>query len=412
MNAAFPTASPLAGKTVVLGVAGSISAYKAADLCSKLVQEGTTVLPILTRAALRFVGAPTFWGLAGQPVATDVFDEPFGPQEIAHLVYPERADLFVVAPASADVLARLAAGMCDDMLAAALIANPGKPVLIAPAMNTDMWKNPAVQANRRTLESRGYQFVEPGVGRLAEGLVGAGRLAEPPEIVAIIKETLARQQDFQGVSFLITAGPTREPLDPVRYLTNRSSGKMGYALAEAAATRGAKVTLVSGPVHLSALPGVETIRVTTASEMAEACFEQATTANVIIAAAAVADYTPATVAPQKIKKSGGDTLTITLRPTEDILKTLGQRKTAGQVLVGFAAETEHVTENAHAKLAAKNLDLIVANDVTQPSAGFDTDTNIVTLIGHGNSAETLPQMPKRAVADAILDRVKPFLAKA
>lgn len=200
MNAAFPTASPLAGKTVVLGVAGSISAYKAADLCSKLVQEGTTVLPILTRAALRFVGAPTFWGLAGQPVATDVFDEPFGPQEIAHLVYPERADLFVVAPASADVLARLAAGMCDDMLAAALIANPGKPVLIAPAMNTDMWKNPAVQANRRTLESRGYQFVEPGVGRLAEGLVGAGRLAEPPEIVAIIKETLARQQDFQGVS--------------------------------------------------------------------------------------------------------------------------------------------------------------------------------------------------------------------
>lgn len=198
----------------------------------------------------------------------------------------------------------------------------------------------------------------------------------------------------------------------MRYLTNRSSGKMGYALAEAAATRGAKVTLVSGPVHLSALPGVETIRVTTASEMAEACFEQATTANVIIAAAAVADYTPATVAPQKIKKSGGDTLTITLRPTEDILKTLGQRKTAGQVLVGFAAETEHVTENAHAKLAAKNLDLIVANDVTQPSAGFDTDTNIVTLIGHGNSAETLPQMPKRAVADAILDRVKPFLAKA
>jgi phosphopantothenoylcysteine decarboxylase/phosphopantothenate--cysteine ligase len=397
---------PLHGKTVVLGVAGSISAYKAADLCSKLVQEGATVYPILTRAALKFVGAPTFWGLAGQPVATDVFDEPFGPQEIAHLVYAERADLFVVAPASADILARLATGMCDDMLTAALVANPGKPVLVAPAMNTDMWKNPAVQANRRTLESRGFTFIEPGVGRLAEGVVGAGRLAEPPEILAFIKETLAQQTDLTGLRVLITAGPTREPLDPVRYLTNRSSGKMGYALAEAAIARGAEVVLVSGPVSLSAPVGAQVVRVTTASEMAEACRVYAEHADVIIASAAVADYTPATVAEQKIKKSGDGSFTLTLTPTEDILKGLGQRKRPGQILVGFAAETENVLAHAKAKLETKNLDMIVANDVTQPGAGFDTDTNIVTLVPRHSDPIALPQLSKRAVADTIWNTIR------
>lgn len=394
---------PLSGKTIVLGVSASIAAYKAADLCSKLVQEGATVLPILTRATLKFVAPATFEGLTGQKVATDVFEEPFGPQKIAHLEYAERGDLFIIAPASADLLARLAVGLCDDMLTAALIANARKPVLIAPAMNTDMWRNPVTQANRATLESRGYRFIEPGVGRLAEGIVGAGRLAEPVDIVNVIGETLLPRRDLAGKRILITAGPTREPLDPVRFISNRSSGKMGYALAEAAAARGASVIIVSGPTSLPSPAGVQRISVTTAAEMANACHAEALQADIIIAAAAVADYTPATVAEQKIKKSGDGTLTITLRPTEDILKTLGQQKRPGQILIGFAAETEKVTEHAEGKLASKNLDLIVANDVTQPGAGFDTDTNIVTLIPRTGSPISLPQLSKRAVADAILD---------
>lgn len=405
MHTASASSLPLTGKTVVLGVSGSISAYKAADLCSKLVQEGATVYPILTRAALKFVAAPTFWGLVGQPVATDVFEEPFGPQEIAHLRYAELADVFVVAPASADTLARIAAGLTDDMLTASLLANAGKPVLVAPAMNTDMWQNPAAQANRRTLESRGYTFIEPGVGRLAEGVVGAGRLAEPIEILEIIRATVFPKRDFENQRVLITAGPTREPLDPVRFLSNRSSGKMGYALAEAAAARGASVILVSGPVNLPSPRGVEVVRVTTAAEMATACHAEAESADVVIAAAAVADYTPTTVADQKIKKSGDGSLTLTLKPTEDILKSLGAKKRPGQLLIGFAAETEKVAEHAQGKLAAKNLDMIVANDVTRPGAGFDTDTNIVTLIRPDADALPLPQLPKRQVADAILDAI-------
>jgi phosphopantothenoylcysteine decarboxylase/phosphopantothenate--cysteine ligase len=393
-------------RTIVLGVSGSIAVYKAADLCSKLVQTGATVLPILTRGALKFVSPATFQGLAGQAVTTDTFEEPFGADVIAHLHYAERADLFVVAPASANFLARLAAGLSDDMLTAALLANPDKPVLLAPAMNTDMWRNPATQANRQTLEARGYQFIEPGVGRLAEGIIGAGRLAEPLEIIEAIRATLTRRSGLTGKRILITAGPTREPLDPVRYITNRSSGKMGYALAEAAAARGATVILVSGPTNLPMPRGVEEVlRVTTAAEMAEACFARSPEADIIIAAAAVADYTPAEVAAQKIKKSGDGTLTITLRPTTDILKELGKRKREGQILVGFAAETEKVEDHARGKLAAKNLDLIVANDITRPGAGFDTDTNIVTLIPRDGELVSLPQMQKTSVADAILDRI-------
>jgi phosphopantothenoylcysteine decarboxylase / phosphopantothenate---cysteine ligase len=394
--------------TITLGVSGSIAAYKAADLCSKLVQAGYTVLPILTRGALKFVAPATFQGLSGQPVATDTFDEVFEPQKIAHLHYAERSDLFVVAPASADLLARLAAGFCDDMLTAALLANRDKPALLAPAMNTDMWHNPATETNRRTLEARGYTFIEPGIGRLAEGIVGAGRLAEPSEILAAVQERLARRSDLAGKRVLITAGPTREPIDPVRYISNRSSGKMGYALAEAAASRGANVLLVSGPTALPNPSGaVETIRVTTAAEMAAVCLSEATTADIVIAAAAVADYTPATIASQKIKKgsSTDGSLTLTLRPTTDILRTLGQWKQPGQILVGFAAETEQLEIHARGKLAAKNLDWIVANDVTQSGAGFDTETNIVTLIPREGAIIALPQMSKRAVADAILDRL-------
>ena len=299
------TSALLSGRTIVLGVSGSISAYKAADLCSKLVQAGARVLPILTAGALRFISAPTFWGLSGEPVATGAFDTPF-PGEIAHLHYSERADLFVIAPASANLLARLAAGMCDDMLSSALLANTDKPVLIAPAMNTHMWNHPATQANRRTLESRGCQFIEPGVGRLAEGIVGAGRLAEPDEIVAIIKSHFRERRDLQGLSVLVTAGPTREMIDPVRFLSNRSSGKMGYALAAAAVARGAVVTLVTGPVALPVPAGVQRVeRVVTAAEMLIACQAYAPAAQVVVAAAAVADYTPLEPARRKIKKGAG-----------------------------------------------------------------------------------------------------------
>lgn len=397
-------APSLAGRTIVLGVGGSISAYKAADLCSRLVQEGARVFPILSRGALRFVAAPTFWGLAGQPVSTDAFDEPF-PGEIAHLHYAALADLFVLAPASADLLARLAAGLCDDMLTSVLLARAEKPVLVAPAMNTDMWQNAATQANRKTLEARGFRFLEPGVGRLAEGIVGAGRLPEPPEIVEAVREILNHRRDLVGVRVLITAGPTREAIDPVRFLSNRSSGKMGYALAEAAAARGAIVTLVSGPVALAPPPGLaRVIAVTSAEQMLRAVEECEVENNVIVAAAAVADYAPAEVAEQKIKKTGQN-LILRLRRTEDILGKLGQNKRPDQLLVGFAAETEELEKHARAKLSAKNLDLVVANDVTRQGAGFEGDTNVVTLIERNGTATDLPQMSKRAVADAIWDWV-------
>ncbi len=399
-------ALPLAGKTVVLGVGGSISAYKAADLCSKLVQDGATVLPILTKGALQFVQPAVFWGLTEQPVATDTSDVPFGPKEIAHLHYAERADLFVIAPASANLLARLAVGLCDDMLASALVANIHKPVLIAPAMNTDMWANPATQANRKTLEARGYQFIEPGVGRLAEGVVGAGRLAEPHEILEIVRQTLTQTQDLVGLRVLVTAGPTREFIDPVRFISNRSSGKMGYAIAASAARRGAAVTLVSGPVALPVPYGVSEIaHVQTAREMEAAVLAREANQDVFVLSAAVADFRPAVIADQKIKKRGG-LPAIELVPNNDFSVTLGQNKRIGQTIVGFAAETEHLIGNARKKIADKNLDFIVANDVTQEGAGFDTDTNIVTLIPARGEPMPLPKMSKQAVAEAIWDKVK------
>ncbi|MBC8103366.1 MAG: bifunctional phosphopantothenoylcysteine decarboxylase/phosphopantothenate--cysteine ligase CoaBC, partial [Cytophagales bacterium] len=347
-----PPSLPFGGKRIVLGVGGSISAYKAADLCSKLVQEGATVYPILTKGALRFVQPATFWGLAGQPVSTDTFEEPFGPQEIAHLRYAELADLFVIAPTSADLLAQIAHGFAGDMLTSALIANVRKPVLVAPAMNTDMWANPAVQGNRRILEQRGYGFIEPGVGRLAEGVIGAGRLAEPVEIVEIVRQTLFPRRDLEGLNVLVTAGPTREPIDPVRFLSNRSSGKMGYAIAEAAAARGARVTLVTGPTAIPLPHGlIETVRAETAFEMQEAVLPRARAQDVIVQSAAIADFRPAQVAPHKIKKSQG-IRAIELVPTQDFSITLGKQKPAGQTLVGFAAETEKMEEHALAKLRA------------------------------------------------------------
>ena len=399
-----PEALPLAGRTVVLGVGGSIAAYKAADLCSKLVQAGARVFPVLTRGALRFVAAPTFAGLAAQPVSTDTFDEPFGSEVIAHLKYAEAADLLLVAPASADLMARMAAGFADDMLTSVLLARGDTPVLIAPAMNTHMWAHPATRQNRRTLEEYGYGFLEPGVGRLAEGIVGAGRMAEPADIVGAVTNLLTGGRDLADLSVLVTAGPTREPVDPVRYLTNRSSGKMGYAIAEAARARGARVILVTGPTALPIPPGVEAVRVETAAQMAEAVLGRADNCDVVVLAAAVADFRPANPADRKIKKGEGLDA-IALEPTQDIAAALGKRKRAGQTLVGFAAETDRVDENARKKLASKNLDLIVANDVTAPGAGFEADTNVVTFHTPDGAAEPLPQRSKRAVADALWDRV-------
>jgi len=400
-----PGPLPLTGKTVVLGVGGSIAAYKAADLCSKLVQAGARVLPVLTAGARRFVTPATFGALAAQPVSTDTFEEPFGPEVIAHLHYAEVADLILVAPASADLMARLAAGGADDMLTSLLLARADTPVLIAPAMNTHMWAHPATRRNRATLEGFGYGFLEPGVGRLAEGIVGAGRMAEPAEILEAVTRLLSRAGDLAGLRVLVTAGPTREPVDPVRYLTNRSSGKMGYAVAEAAAARGAAVTLVTGPTALPIPAGVEAVRVETAAQMAEAGLQRAEDCDVVVQAAAVADFRPANPADRKIKKGAGFDA-IALEPTQDIAAALGARKRPGQTLVGFAAETDAVEANARKKIANKNLDLIVANDVTAPGAGFEVETNVVTfLTPDGVPPEPLPQMPKRAVADALWDRV-------
>ncbi|MDX1933363.1 MAG: bifunctional phosphopantothenoylcysteine decarboxylase/phosphopantothenate--cysteine ligase CoaBC [Capsulimonadales bacterium] len=396
----------LSGVTIVLGVTGSIAAYKAADLCSKLVQSGATVHPILSRGATRFIAPATFFGLSGQPVTTDTFEEPFSAttenSPIAHLRYAEIADLFVVAPASADFLARLTAGFADDMLTAALLANPGKPVLLAPAMNSHMWENAATRANRRTLEGRGYLFAEPAIGRLAEGTTGTGRMKEPADLLRDIADRLTGKGDLSGVRVLVTAGPTREPIDPVRFLSNRSSGKMGYAIAAAAAARGADVTLVSGPTGLPVPAGVTTVGVLTAAEMASECLARFPDCDIAIAAAAVADFTPETAAPQKIKKQG-NSLVLTLVPTIDILRSMGQRKRSGQILVGFAAETENLQANAQAKLREKNLDLIVANDITQEGAGFDVDTNLVTLLEPDRPPHALALTTKHRIAEILCD---------
>ena len=404
------TTVDLSGKTIVLGVGGSISAYKAADLCSKLAQAGAGVYPILTRAALKFVGAPTFWGLASNPVSTDTFDEPFGPREIAHLRYAELADIFVIAPASADVLSRLAAGAADDMLSAALLARTTEPVLVCPAMNTDMWAHPATRRNRAILEGYGYTFIEPGVGRLAEGVVGAGRLPEPAEIVDAIRAILFPPGDLAGLTVLVTAGGTQEPIDPVRYLGNRSSGKMGYAIAGEAARRGATVTLVSAPVSLTAPASVELVSVTTAEEMADAVIPRAASSDIVVQAAAVADFRPKVVAPDKLKKRDGVSV-IELKETLDIAAVVGKHKRPGQILVGFAAETSDVLANAGAKLSAKNLDLLVANDVSEPGSGFGTDTNRVTFLRPGTAPEPLPLLPKSDVARELWDRVTTIRAR-
>ena len=389
-------------KRVVLGVSASIAAYKAADLASQLVKSGVDVFPVMTADAARFVQPATFRALTHHPCPIDVFEEPF-PGEIAHIWLARNCDLFAIVPASMNVIARLAHGLAEDMLTAAALACTS-PILLAPGMNTGMWNNPATQANLATLRDFGYYFVEPTTGRLACRTEGVGRMADVPTLFAAIHEMLARQDSWRGVRVLITAGPTREPLDPVRFLSNRSSGKMGYALAEAARVRGASVTLVSGPTALGRPGGMEYVAVETAAQMRDAVLSRAAAQDLVIAAAAVADYAPVAAA-QKLKKDAGPPQ-IVLTQTDDILAQMGAEKRPGQVLVGFAAETENVLDHARRKLATKNLDWIVANDVTQPGAGFDIDTNIVTLLGTDGRQIALPPMTKREAAERILDTVK------
>ncbi len=429
---------PLAGKEILLGVTGSIAAYKAADLCSRLGKLGANVHVVLTAAATQFVGAATFRALTRNPVVTDVFEEPTA-KRIAHIDLAQSADLVLVAPASADILARMAHGLADDMLSTCLLATPSAtPVLVAPAMNTVMWEHPATVENARILTERGVQFIAPGYGLLACQDVGAGKLADVEDIVAAVQarletklevsesvkktnaevETNAKpERKWIGKRVLITAGATREPLDPVRFLSNRSSGKMGYAIAEEAAAQGADVTLVSGFATAIPPPGVSLVKVETAQEMLTACQSYFADCDVFIASAAVADYTPETVHAQKIKKpmaatntstqteetDGEETVTIRLKRTPDIVATLAKSKQPGQIVVGFAAETEHLLAHARAKLETKRLDLIVANDITMEGAGFESDTNIVTLLWPDGRTETLPQMSKREVGRALLN---------
>jgi phosphopantothenoylcysteine decarboxylase/phosphopantothenate--cysteine ligase len=406
-------AMPLYGKQILLGVSGSIAAYKAADLCSQLGKLGAEIHVVLTSHAVPFVGAATFRALTRNPVLSDVFDEPHA-RRIAHIDLAQSADLVLVAPASADLLAKMAHGLADELLTTCLLATPAAtPVLVAPAMNTVMWEHPATVVNLQTLQERGVQIVPPGSGLLACQDVGTGKLAEVEEIVRAVVDRLTRPQDFAGRRLLITAGATREPLDPVRFLSNRSSGKMGYAIAAEAAQRGAEVLLVSGFATATPPAGVELVRIGSAEEMQAACAARFPACDLLIAAAAVADYTPEKVALQKIKKPDvapdEDVLTLRLRRTPHILANLSAMKRPGQVVVGFAAETQDAPANARRKPYASRLDLMVANDVTQAGAGFEGDTNLVTLLWPDGRAEALPLLPKREVARLLLDAVRPLL---
>jgi phosphopantothenoylcysteine decarboxylase/phosphopantothenate--cysteine ligase len=397
----------LIGKRILLGVTGSIAAYKAVELLRELMKREAEVQVVMTEAATRFVAPLTFETLSRQPVLLDMFTLAYGSQ-IGHIAATARADLFVIAPVTANTIAKLAHGLADDFLTNIYLASRC-PVLLAPAMDTDMYQHTAVQENLARLRERGIHVVGPASGELASGLVGPGRLVEPAEIVEAIEKLLAPSGDLAGEVVLVTAGPTREPLDPVRYISNRSSGKMGYAVAEAAARRGARVILVSGPTALAPPREAELVSVETAQEMYEAVLKHLEAATVVIKAAAVADYRPKQVAREKIKKDER-VPEVTLESTRDILAEVGKRK-GRRILVGFAAETHDLVANARKKLQRKNLDLMVANDVSQPGVGFDADTNVVKILDAKGGVEELPLQSKGSVADRILDRVVALLAQ-
>jgi len=393
---------------IALGVTGGIGAYKAVEVARGLQKRGHEVVAVMTHSATRFVGPITFEAITRRPVITDQFAAGMN-ADIEHIAIASTIDLLLVAPATANIIGKFANGIADDFLSTLYTATRA-PVLLAPAMNTQMFEHVAVRANLDTLASRGVRFVEPGEGYLACGWIGKGRLAEPDEIVAAAELMLRPESTLRGKRVLVTAGPTYEDFDPVRYVGNRSSGKMGFAIAAEAARRGAEVTLIAGPTP-AARPAVhEIVHVRSAEEMHRAVISRADGADVVVMAAAVADYTPVSRADQKVSKDEG-TLTLTLRRTPDILADLGQRRLAkgsGPVLVGFAAETEQVVERAAAKRQRKHADLIVANDVSRADAGFDVDTNAVTIVGE-SSAEPIPLQSKSRVAGEILDRVERLL---
>ena len=391
----------LSGKRVVLGVSGGIAAYKAVAVCRRLVDAGAHVVPVLTAGATRFVAPLTFSALASEPARTSLF--PGGPEPIPHTQLGRTADLVVVAPATARVIGHYAAGISNDLLTATLLATRA-PVLIAPAMHTEMWEHPAVQDNMAMLRRRGVHIVEPESGRLAGGDVGAGRLADPARIVeAAIRLLLPSPSDLNGRRVLITAGGTREPIDPVRFIGNRSSGKMGYALAAAAVRRGATVVLVTAADQPEPHGVAEVVRVETAAEMADAVLSRFGDVDVVVMAAAVADFRPKLAAGSKLKKADG-VPEVVLEPTTDILAALGAAK-SGQFLVGFAAETDALVQQAAAKMRAKRVDLMVANDVRAADSGFEVDTNRAILLTPEAGPEELPRMMKTELAEAIWDRV-------
>jgi phosphopantothenoylcysteine decarboxylase/phosphopantothenate--cysteine ligase len=391
----------LSGKTIVLGVTGGIACFKAAALASMLKKQHADVQVIMTENATKFVTPLTFEQLTGNKALVDTFDRNFV-HAVEHISVADRADFVLIAPATANVIAKLAHGLADDMLTTTVLACRCKKA-VAPAMNTGMYENPVTQDNIETLRHYGWEIVDPAEGRLACGAEGKGRLPEPEDLLEVCLHALAHEKDLLGKRVLVTAGPTQEALDPVRYLTNHSSGRMGYAIATAAARRGAIVTLVSGPVALKKPAYVNTVDVVTAEDMFDAVVQYAPDADIIIKAAAVADYRPAAVSDNKLKKSD-DALSIPLERTKDILGTLGKKKREGQFLCGFSMETENMLENSRKKLEKKNLDMIAANNVKEPGAGFAVETNVLTLITKDGET-ALPLMRKDAAADALLDAI-------
>lgn len=391
----------LKGKNIILGVTGGIACYKAAELTSALVKQHADVQVIMTENATKFVTPITFEQLSGNKALVDTFDRNFQ-HNVEHISAADKADMVLIAPATANVIAKLANGLADDMLTTTVLACRC-PKAIAPAMNTAMYENPVTQDNIEKLRHYGWEIIEPDTGRLACGAVGKGKLADPSRLLEAILHTAADEKDMTGLNVLVTAGPTREALDPVRYLTNHSSGKMGYAIAKAASRRGASVTLVSGPTNLPKPAYIDVVDIESAKDMFEAVSSRADKMDIIIKAAAVADYRPATVADNKIKKSDDD-LSIPLERTTDILKTLGADKKPGQFLCGFSMETQDMLENSKAKLTKKNLDMIAANNVKVDGAGFGVDTNVLTLITADDIKE-LPLMSKDKAAEALLDEI-------
>jgi phosphopantothenoylcysteine decarboxylase/phosphopantothenate--cysteine ligase len=394
----------LSNKTIVLGITGSIAAYKAAEIASQLTQVGAKVNVIMTKEAMQFISPVTLRAITGRPIATEMFDTA-SQLSIGHVSLAESADIIVIAPATANIIAKLAAGIADDMLCCTVLAARA-PVIIAPAMETNMYNNPVTQDNLSKLKARNFMIIGPATGWLASGKEGLGRLADINDVIEGISQVLERSGDLAGRHIVVTAGGTREPIDPVRYISNRSSGKMGYALAEAARDRGANVTLVTAPTSLPEPAGVDVVKVRTAQEMYRAVKEVATKADALVMAAAVSDYRPVKVAKDKIKKAGAG-ITLELECTPDILGSIK----GNFIKAGFAAESSNLMENAKLKLEQKGLDLIVANDITASDSGFDTDTNRVTIIDREGKVDRLPLLTKREVAERVLDRVVEFLPK-